>query len=68
MEKIENIQKEDIAAASITKEVPSESEYETETDDEVKNLTLVREFLGPSASAFSGKKSRFIAGDVKVET
>ena len=36
MEKIDNIQKEDIAAESITKEVPSESEYETETDDEVK--------------------------------
>ena len=33
MEKIENIQKEEIAAESITKE--SESEYETETDDEV---------------------------------
>ena len=36
MEKIDNIQKEDIATESITKEVPSESEYETETDDEVK--------------------------------
>ena len=33
MEKIDNIQKEEIASNS--KEVPSESEYETETDDEV---------------------------------
>ena len=31
-------------------------------------LTLIREFLGPSPSAFSGKKSRIIAGDVTVET
>ena len=31
-------------------------------------LTLIREFLGPSASAFSGKKSRIIAGDVTVGT
>ena len=45
MEKIENIQKEDIAAASITKEVPSESEYETETDDEVKILRTRPKFL-----------------------
>ena len=31
-------------------------------------LTLIREFLGPSPSAFSGKKSRFITGDVTVGT
>ena len=31
-------------------------------------LTLIREFLGPSPSAFSGKKSRIIAGDVTVGT
>ena len=36
MEKIDNIQKEEIASNS--KEVPSESEYETETDDEVKTV------------------------------
>ena len=36
MEKIDNIQKEEIANNS--KEVPSESEYETETDDEVKTV------------------------------
>ena len=30
------------------------------------SLTLIREFLGPSPSAFSGKKSRIIAGDVTV--
>ena len=27
-------------------------------------LTLIREILGPSLSAFSGKKSRIITGDV----
>ena len=32
----------------------------------VSFLTLIREFLGPSPSAFSGKKSRIIAGDVTV--
>ena len=31
-------------------------------------LTLVREFLGPSPSAFSGKKSKIIAVDVTVRT
>ena len=31
-------------------------------------LTLIREYLGPSPSAFSGKKSRIIAGDVTVGT
>ena len=31
-------------------------------------LTLIREFFGPSPSAFSGKKSRIIAGDVTVGT
>ena len=31
-------------------------------------LTLIREFLGPSPSVFSGKKSRIIAGDVTVGT
>ena len=30
------------------------------------HLTRIREFLGPSPSAFSEKKSRIIAGDVKV--
>ena len=35
MEKIDNIQKEEIAGDPTLKEVPSESEYETETDDEV---------------------------------
>ena len=39
MEKIDNIQKEEIASNS--KEVPSESEYETETDDEVTRKLLV---------------------------
>ena len=33
-----------------------------------KLLTLIREFLGPSPSAFSGKKSRIIADDVTVGT
>ena len=32
------------------------------------NITIIREFLGPSPSAFSGKKSRIIAGDVTVGT
>ena len=31
-------------------------------------LTLIREFLGPSPSVFSGKKSRIIASDVTVRT
>ena len=31
-------------------------------------LTLIREFLGPSPSAFSGKKSRIVAGDVTLRT
>ena len=31
-------------------------------------LTLIREFLGLSPSAFFGKKSRIIAGDVTVWT
>ena len=31
-------------------------------------LTLIREFLGPSPSVFSGKKSRIIADDVTVGT
>ena len=31
-------------------------------------LTLIREFLGQSLSAFCGKKSRIIAGDVTVGT
>ena len=31
-------------------------------------LTLIREFLGPSPSAFSGKKSKIIACDVTVRT
>ena len=35
MEKIDNIQKEEITGDLTLKEVPSESEYETETDDEV---------------------------------
>ena len=35
MEKIDNIQKEEIAGDPTLKEVTSESEYETETDDEV---------------------------------
>ena len=35
MEKIDNIQKEEIAGDPTLKETPSESEYETETDDEV---------------------------------
>ena len=35
MEKIDNIQKEEIAGDATLKEVTSESEYETETDDEV---------------------------------
>ena len=30
--------------------------------------TLIREFLGPSPSVFSGKKSRIITGDVTVGT
>ena len=33
-----------------------------------KYLTLIRKFLGPSPSAFSGKKSRIITGDVTVWT
>ncbi len=35
MEKIDNIQKEEIGGEHTLNEVPSESEYETETDDEV---------------------------------
>ena len=31
-------------------------------------LTLIREFLGPSPGAVSGKKSRIITGDVTVGT
>ena len=31
-------------------------------------LTLIWVFLGPSPSVFSGKKSRFITGDVTVGT
>ena len=31
-------------------------------------LNLIREFLGPSPSVFSGEKSRFITGDVTVVT
>ena len=42
MEKIDNIQKEEIAGAPSLKEVPSESEYETETDDEVFFMKKVK--------------------------
>ena len=31
-------------------------------------LTLIREFFGPSPSAFSEKKSKIITGDVTVRT
>ena len=34
----------------------------------LRSLTLIREFLEPSPSAFSEKKSRIIAGDVTVGT
>ena len=34
----------------------------------ILDLTLICEFLGPSPSVFSGKKSRIIAGDVTVRT
>ena len=33
-----------------------------------QTLTLIREFLGPLSSAFSGKKSRIIAGNVTIGT
>ena len=42
MEKIDNIQKEEIAGNPTPKEVPSESEYETETDDEVFFMKKVK--------------------------
>ena len=42
MEKIDNIQKEEIAGDPTLKEVPSESEYETETDDEVFFMKKVK--------------------------
>jgi len=37
MEKIDNIQKEEIGGEHTLNEVPSESEYETETDDEIQS-------------------------------
>ena len=35
---------------------------------EEEKLTLIREFLGPSPSVFSEKKSRIIGGDVTIGT
>ena len=46
--------------------------YNIVAQDSHKNwhvqLTLIREFLGPSPSVISGKKSKIITGDVTVGT
>ena len=41
-------------------------EFSIDKKTDFRHLTLIREFLGPSPSVFSGKKYRIIAGDGTV--